>query len=143
MVLVTDGDGNRYQLLKRSSSASLVQNLDTAEVRYIPNTQIDQVAEAKDADCDSRPAELPSDDAALILSTIGRNGQVTSRALLESTTLCESDLFLILRELEVGELICRDELLTMTAWAPTTKGEEVISQLNYSTESGDASAETD
>jgi hypothetical protein len=114
MRIVEDDTGNRYLLLKRSQSSSLVRDLDSGERRHVP-THVLTVIEDQ-SPLASAASELPA--AAVKLITAVRNertvgllvaleaaGGLSARQLLEAEDYCESDLNGLVTELRSGGLI--------------------------------------
>lgn len=106
MVTVEDESGRRYILLKRSRESSLVLDIDTGERSYRPNRTLTTIV-------DSRPpleeggwlTEYPHPGARELLSRIDHKDPQRIRDLLANTTLCESELFALIRELELEGVI--------------------------------------
>lgn len=101
MDTVRDRDGNRYLLLKRSSSASLVRDPETGDERYVRNDRLERVdgASALETAADGvddavvRLVRAVHDDETLgLLIELADGGPVAVRTLLERYDLCESDL---------------------------------------------------
>lgn len=109
MRLVEDADGNQYALLKRSGSSSLVLDPDTGQRAYRPNHELIPVGD--------NIVEDPR--AALIAVLVDADAAVPVRSILERTTLCESDLFAISRELEAGGVIEAVKVDGDRAWVLT------------------------
>lgn len=87
---VTDASGRRYVLLKQSSDASLLLDPATGDRRYRRNEELQPVDGGG-----GNPKEH-------LRSIIAAQEPVSVRTLLDSTSLCESDLHGILWELKAG-----------------------------------------
>ena len=114
MTIVEDDIGRRYLVVKRSSSASLLQSLETGERAYHSNDSFESIEEERfDGDIPEELRTLLADNAIhfndyrlLKVVTLLQDGNpVMIRTILAQTTLCESDLFAILRELEIAGLV--------------------------------------
>lgn len=137
MTIVEDDGGRRYLLIKRSSSASLLQSLDTGDQAYHPNKTFRVITDGHSGE--PIPEEVltligdtdieSTDDRFLeVLTVLARGEPVPIRSLLDLTTLCESDLFAILRELEVRDIVETTTIGAEPARQLTADAEETINQ---------------
>lgn len=110
---VSDEDGNRYVLLKRSAESSLVRDPETGEERYVPNGELTPteasplaVAAAGLPDAVRRAVLACPDERALgLLVELVDRGPVSVRTLLAEYDLCESELHGLLAEFRAAELL--------------------------------------
>ncbi len=93
MRTAVDADGRRYVILKESGESTLVADPNSGDRRYLPNERLDVVDDES-----VEPAEA-------LLARIAEDGPVRVRQILETTTLCESDLHGLLANLEAGGAI--------------------------------------
>lgn len=136
MELVNDRNGNRYQLLKRSTSSYLVRDIDTGRLQYIDRRKlIDDQANPQttntDHDIDFAEARLHPQSLPVLCRIQASNG-TTSRQLLHATKHCESALFMLLRDLEVGEYVSRNEEVGRTTWQTTPKADAFLERIDHS-----------
>ncbi len=93
MRLVEDRQGRRFGLLKRSVDSSLVLDLETGRRSYRPNDNL-------------RPVNGENvDPRTELLATLSTDDAIPVRTVIERTTLCESELFAVSRELELAGVI--------------------------------------
>lgn len=112
MRTVTDADGRRYLLVKRSADASLVRDPCTGEERYVDTDDLTVaeesplVAAGRSLPEDARAALPVEDDRLLgLVVAVDRRGPVGVRTLLDGYDLCESDLHGALAELQAAGLL--------------------------------------
>jgi hypothetical protein len=113
MRVVEDAAGRRLLLVKRSAGSSLVRDPETGEERFVPTEEL-TVRDGVDPLVTAAAAVEPSvrdrlgvghDERSLgLLVTLARAPR-SARALLEATTLCESDLLGLVTELRAAGLV--------------------------------------
>lgn len=109
MRLVEDRDGRRFALVKRSGSSSLLLDLETGQRTYRENLQLTAV----DGD---GPLDRGADEEIAGLIDILEDGPVPIREVIDRTTVCESDLYAIRRELEVADVLTEVEVDGERCW---------------------------
>lgn len=112
---VEDRSGRTLYLLKRSASSSLVFDPSTGERSYRPNDELVALDRA-------------IDDRHVILELLSSEGPTAVRTLLDTVSLCESDLFGLLLEMEAGGLIEERIVFDERAYAITGDGLRLLDQ---------------
>lgn len=107
--------GNRYYLLKRSSSSSLLFDPETGEQLYRPTEELQHLGE-------------PMDERRALLELVEADGPVRVRTLLDGLALCESDLHGMLLELQAAGLIEERTVHGERGYAMTGAGREQLDQ---------------
>ena len=111
MVIIEDRAGTSYVLLKRSTEASLVRNLETGSIQYLPTsafarvTTDDRTADSKVALATNFQHRIPNAAAHELITMLYDTGPSSVRVLLNETTLCERDFFAVTRELVLGDVL--------------------------------------
>jgi hypothetical protein len=114
MRTVSDADGTRYLLVKRSRESSLVRNPETGTERYLPNEELDAVDGASPLDVAAAGIPEPvrrvvtaahTQRALGLLVELTDRGPVAIRDLLAAYDLCESDLHGLLAEFRAAGLV--------------------------------------
>ncbi len=106
-------DGRRYVLLKQSGDASLVRDPETGERRHLPRERLEPVDEPPLSTAAAAVPEpvrrlvtaVPDERALGLVVELDARGPLSVHALLEDTTLCESDLHGLLGELRAAGLV--------------------------------------
>ncbi|MFC7098124.1 DUF7346 family protein [Halobaculum marinum] len=127
MQTVTDADGTRYLLLKRSAESSLVRDPETGEERHLPNEDLEPESESPLSAAASglapevRRAILACrDERALgLLVEFADRGALSVRTLLDSYDLCESDLLGVLTEFRAAGLLTETTVAGERGYEPT------------------------
>ena len=114
MRTVEDREGNRFVLLKRSRSSSLVRDVSTGERRHLPTDELAVVDGV--SPLEAAAASLPA--AARTLVTAARDRRtlgllvaleaadgLSARALLDAEDVCEADLNGLVGELRAAGLL--------------------------------------
>lgn len=133
MRTVTDADGRRYLLVKRSGEASLVRDLCTGEEQYLPNEMLSDggepplVAVARSL-TDETTNALPVNDDRMVglLLEIHRRGPVGVRSLLDDYALCESDLHGALAELQAAGLLDEARVAGERGYRATERARDLL-----------------
>ncbi len=111
---VSDDDGTRYFLVKRSSEASLVRDPTTGEELYLPNDQLtvlegastlETAARGVDPDVRMLVRAVPTEPALGLLVDVADDGPLAVRTMLERYDRCESDLHGLLTVLTASGLL--------------------------------------
>lgn len=114
MQTVSDTDGTRYLLVKRSDDASLVRDPETGAQRYIDNDDLEAVdgesplvtaASAIDAPVRRLLTATHNDRSLGLIIELVDRGPCSTLDLLDSYDLCESDLHGLLAEFQAAGLI--------------------------------------
>lgn len=112
--VVRDGDGTRYILEKRSTESSRVRDPETGERLHLPNTELEPVegasplrvaAEILPGETVALVTGVPNERALGLLVEVDARGPTAVRTLLDSTALCESDLYGLLVALQAADLL--------------------------------------
>ena len=99
--VVTDSEGTRYILEKRSSDASRVRDPTTGERLHLPNDELEVVsgesalslaAQTVSPDVVSLITSVPDERTLGLLLELERRGPTPVRTILDISTFCESDL---------------------------------------------------
>ncbi|MFP4626589.1 MAG: DUF7346 family protein [Natronomonas sp.] len=132
-------EGDRYLLLKRSTSSSLVYDPVSGDRRYLPNHELNiSDVSGHGGSGESflnRISELGplgsiTNDATLeILFEIETNGPLPARVLLDRFDRCESDLHGIISELRAAELVTEIDLPGGRGYQTTTRASEALDRL--------------
>lgn len=133
---IVEFEGDRYFLLKRSASSSLVYDPEASARRYVPNDEL-RVVEASQSGRsaasleDSRTFEEPlrsiADEATLaLLVELEIEGPTPAVELLARTELCESDLHGILGELRAAQLVVETDLPGGRGYRTTTRASDAL-----------------
>ena len=110
--VVTDSEGRRYILEKRSSDASRVRDPATGERLHLPNDELDVVsgesalslaAQTLSADAVSLITSVPDERTLGLLLELESRGPMSVRTVLDISSFCESDL-----HRRVALLVARD-----------------------------------
>jgi hypothetical protein len=134
---VTDDDGRRLLLVKRSSESSLVRDPDTGEESYRPNEALSAVddpplAAAADglADAARRAVLACPDDRALgLLVELVDRGPTAAETLTAAYDLCESDLHGLLAEFRAAGLVREATVAGRPGYAPTDDAGAAVERL--------------
>lgn len=133
---IVEFEGDRYLLLKRSMSSSLVYDPDSGDRRYLPNHELD-ISDVSGSGGtgesilnripDLAPLGSIADDATLeILFEIETNGPLPARELLGRIDRCESDLHGIISELRAAELVTEVDLPGGRGYRTTARASEAL-----------------
>lgn len=133
---IVEFEGDRYLLLKRSTSSSLVYDPVSGDRRYLPNHELDISDKSGHGGSEesllNRIPELGAlgsiaDDATLeILFEIETNGPLPARDLLGRIDCCESDLHGIISELRAAELVTEIDLPGGRGYQTTARASEAL-----------------
>lgn len=137
METVEDDTGTRYVRLKQSSDASLVLDPETGETTYLPNDALavrggtdplEAAAESVAEPLRGLVTGVPSTRALGMLVVLDDRDGMAVRELLESTGMCESDLFGTLRALAGAGLIEQGDTGTADTpvWQVTAQGRDAL-----------------
>ncbi|EMA34088.1 DUF7346 family protein [Halobiforma nitratireducens] len=118
MKTVRDDRGNRYLLLKRSESASLVRDPETGDECYVRNDRLEFVdrsgletaAATVDEPVRTLLGNVHDEETLGLLIELADRGPLGIRTLLDSYDLCESDLHGRLTVLTAAGLLEETEL---------------------------------
>lgn len=136
MRIVRDEAGRHYLRRKRSSDASLVQDLETGETRYVENRRLEPVegadptaTAAGSLTAGARRSLRPvADDRTLgLLVLVARNGPIPVRDLLDMVDLCESDLHGSVSELRAAGLLSETEVAGVRGYEVTDRAKTALS----------------
>ncbi|GAB3026360.1 DUF7346 family protein [Natronobiforma cellulositropha] len=148
MRLVTDADGTRYFVCKRSSDATLVRDPATGERRYLPNDDLEELdgesalevaASGVDPAVRALLRAVHDDDGLGLLIELTDRGPLAARTLLERYDYCESDLHGRLLEYRLAGLL---EEATVAGERGYRASDDLVDALSilrpaYTDESGD------
>ncbi len=135
---VSDEEGNRYLLLKRSAESSLVRDPETGERFHLPNEDIEIEKEIPTAETvlQGIPEEVVTlvtavhDERALaLLVELGAEGPMSVRTLLSAYDFCESDLHGLLAELTAAGLISEVRVTGERGYELTETGREALDRV--------------
>lgn len=138
MRTVEDAAGNRYLLEKRSDEASRVRDLETGEIRHLPNAALRAVdgTTPLEAAAGTLPADLrrlvtaTPDEAALgLLVDLHLRGPLAVRDMLADYDLCESDLNGRLAEFRAAGLVEETDVGGERGYALSDDGSAAIARL--------------
>lgn len=138
MRTVEDGTGRRLLLLKRSDETSLVADPETGEREYVDNDDLSAVegagpletaAAGVDPSVRRLVTAVPDDRALGLVVTLVDRGPLGVVALLDGTTLCESDLHGLLAELRAAGLIAETEVDGRRGYEATDRARTAIRTL--------------
>ena len=121
MQLYEDDDGRRLAVVKRSASSSLVFDLETGDQYYRANETLTPIDDQGNGDRRDTSTS-PIDQRAELLSIL-EHDPIPVRSIIARTTLCESELYAIRRELEVAGVLEEVTIDGERAWALTSAGE--------------------
>jgi len=134
---VTDDDGRRLLLVKRSSESSLVRDPDTGEESYRPNESLSAVDDpplAAAADGLAGPVRravlaCPDDRALGLLVELVDRGPTAAETLTAAYDLCESDLHGLLAEFRAAGLVRETSVAGRPGYAPTDDAAAAVERL--------------
>lgn len=137
MQTVTDDDGRRLLLVKRSSESSLVRDPDTGEESYRPNESLSAVDDpplAAAADGLAGPVRravlaCPDDRALGLLVELVDRGPTAAETLTAAYDLCESDLHGLLAEFRAAGLVAETEVAGERGYRTTETASDAIACL--------------
>lgn len=138
MQTVEDAAGDRFLLLKRSSDAWLVRDPATGAERYREPEALSVVegapplavaAAAVPAPAGGPLAAVPDERALGLVVTAVDDGPLGVRDLLDSTTLCESDLHGLLGELTTAALLDETDVAGERGYDATPAAREAVAEL--------------
>ena len=105
-------DGRAVQILKRSSTSTLVRTLDDDVLRYLPNGMIFAV----DADEGARTPEAPL--SVRVARAVAGAGFITPQELMKVVGTCESELAPVAAHLVRTGVLHRREVAGVTGYIP-------------------------
>jgi hypothetical protein len=131
---VTDDDGQRLLLVKRSSESSLVRNPDTGEESYRPNEALSpsttrrwRPPQTASRDPVRRAVLACPDDRALgLLVELVDRGPTAAETLTAAYDLCESDLHGLLAEFRAAGLVREATVAGRPGYAPTDDADTAV-----------------
>lgn len=138
MRTVRDDDGNRYLLVKQSGDSSLIRDPETGIERYVGNGELTAVDDADPlataaAGIDPGVRRLLTatyDDQSLgLLIELVDRGPLSTVALLDAYTLCESDLHGLLAEFRAAGLAVEAKQAGQRGYDATALAEQAVEQL--------------
>lgn len=130
--VVEDSQGRRGIVRKLSGETILISDFETGETRYVSVESVrfldgtaPLIAAAKHANSAENDLDARSNG---LLVLIQHDEPVLVRTILELTTLCESDLFALLRGLESAGYIERIDIADERGYRLTAAAHEAISK---------------
>lgn len=136
---VRDSAGRKYILEKESAESSQVRNPITGERTNLPNEELERIdgsspleiaAESLPSEAVDLVASVPSERALGILVTLDARGPTRVRTLLDSTTLCESDLHGLLASLTAANLVETETVAGERGYAVTESTQKALEQMD-------------
>lgn len=122
MHLCEDENGRRLAVVKRSATSSLVLDLETGDHFYRANETLTPIDNQGTGNADTGSNSMgPTDQRAELLSIL-EHDPIPIRTILSRTTLCESDLYAIRRELEVAGVLEEVTINGERAWVLASAG---------------------
>ncbi|ELY88755.1 hypothetical protein C483_15507 [Natrialba hulunbeirensis JCM 10989] len=152
MTTVQDDTGKRYLLLKRSEHASLVRDPQTGDECYVQNDRLDAVDAADELDPVAQAVSSPvrtllttvHDEATLsLLISLADEGPLDIRTILDSTTLCESDLHGRLTILTGANLLAETDVGGERGYRLTDTCEAALETIRFDLDESAAASDPD